>query len=227
MKTLRLVLVASLALTSSLAARAQISARAWLETYYLNPQPAALPAAIKGLTRDGYFDEAGHVALGIGFISTVFAQNPDHVDAWLTELNGLPLPEQRLIACALWQAGHPLGSDALEHLSEFSRNRAEVQRLASTPSLPVDDTPVLSSSSMNFRWGAFLATGDARHVVAILDAIGENHLDPAARTALAQNAVAHPRVLEICRAELVRAPNAVPSELRAALQETTPARPHS
>jgi hypothetical protein len=229
MKTLKLIVVASLALASSLAARAEISARAWLETYYLNPQPAALPGAIKELAREGYFDEPGHIAVGIGFISTVFAQNPAQVDRWLGELNGLPVQEQRLIACALWQAGHPLGQDTLEHLSKFSGDRTEVTRLASAPPIAVEDTPVLSPSSMNFRWGAFLATGNKNHIIAILDSIGTNQpgLDSAARAALARDAVEHPRVMEICRDELARAPQDAPSELRAALLDVTQSHPRS
>lgn len=229
MKTLKFVFVAGLALASSLAMRAEVSARAWLETYYLNPQPAGLPGAIKSLSRDGYFDEPGHIAVGIGFISTVFAQNPSKVDRWLLELNGLPLKDQRLIASALWQAGHPLGSEMLQHLGEYSTNRPAVTRLANSPAVAVDDTPVLSPSSMNFRWGAFLATGDERHVVAILDAIGTNQpgLDMAARRALAHNAAEHPRVLEICRAELARQPNGAPSELRAALLDVIKAQPRT
>ena len=36
------------------------------------------------------------------------------------------------------------------------------------------DTPVLSPSSMNLQWGAFLASGDERHVIKILEALGDN-----------------------------------------------------
>ena len=79
--------------------------------------------------------------------------------------------------------------------------------------------PVLSPSSMNLHWGAFLASGKDRHIVSILEAMGSDRpgLHVAARTALAQNAATHPRVLQICQAELAKQPEEVRSELRAAL----------
>lgn len=221
MKTLKFALVAALLLASSLAARAEVSAQAWLESYYLNPQPEQLGQAVRSLSRQGYFEKPGHTAIAIGFLSTVFAQNPQRVDGWLVEFNGLPPNHHRLIASALWQAGHPMGAQLMRTLSEHSSVAAEVHQLAAKPSVPVADTPVLSPSSMNLQWGAFLATGNERHVVAILDGIGADRpaLSKAARYALAQNAVAHSRVMEICRSQLSKQPNEVQSILRAALND--------
>jgi hypothetical protein len=203
--------------------RAEISAQAWLETYYLNPQPAQLPRQIHRLSESGYFDQPGHVPIAIGFISTIFVQHPQETEQWLLELNGLPLKHQRLIAAALWQAGHPLGAELLARFAPGVQNRADVEQLATAPSIAIDDTPVLSPSSMNLRWGAFLATGDARHIVAIFDAIGTDRpgLDESARLALARDAATHPLVMEICRAQLDHAPEEVRSVLRAAILEAS------
>ena len=219
MNLYKTLLLTSLVLAAPLAGRAEISPAAWLETYYLNPAPDELPRAIKRLAQSGYFEQPGHVALGIGFIATVFAQNPTRVDDWLLQLNGLSLSHNRLIASALWQAGHPLGPELLRLLSQNSPLRAEVERLADLPSQPIAETPVHSESSMNLQWGAFLASGDERHILCILDAIGldEPALTARARLALAQNAAAHPRVLEICRAQLERQPDEVRGVLRAAV----------
>jgi hypothetical protein len=225
MKTLKLLLVAGLALASSLAARAGVSAQAWLETYYLNPQPAELTRNISALSREGYFEKSGHTAIAIGFLSSVFAKNPDQVESWLLELRGLPANHQRLLAAAVWQAGLPLGSDLLRAHAKSSPVRADVEKLASSPSVEVLHTQVHSSSSMNLQWGAFLASGDERYIVNVLDAIGTDRpgVDAAARVALAQNAAAHPRVLDICRTQLDRQPEEVKSVLRAALNAATPA----
>lgn len=229
MKISKLFLVASLALASLPAAHAELSAQAWLETYYLDPHPAELPRAIQRLSRDGYFEQPGHIAIAIGFISTVFAQNPSQVDGWLLQLNGLPLGHQRLIAAALWQAGHPIGSEVLQMLGQTAANREQVTQLATAPSLAIEDTPVLSRSSMNLQWGAFLATGHERHIVAIIEAIGIDRpgLNSAARLALAQDAAAHPRVLEICRTQLDRQPEDVRGVLRAALNDATAGKPNT
>jgi hypothetical protein len=226
MNPIKSLLLASLALAAPLAARAEISAAAWLETYYLNPAPEELPRTIRRLAQSGYFEQPGHTALAIGFIATVFAQSPDRVDGWLVQLNGLSLRHNRLLACALWQAGHPLGPELLRLLSQNSPLREEVERLANLPSQPIAETPVHSESSMNLQWGAFLASGDERHILCIFDAIGldEPALTAKARLALAQNAAAHPRVLEICRAQLERQPEEVRGVLRAAVQAAAPAR---
>ncbi len=219
MKTLFRLTLASLALAATAALRAEISAQAWLETYYLNPQPAELPRAIENLSRDGYFARPENTAVAIGFIGTVFAQNPDRVEGWLSQLSHLPARDQRLLAAALWQSGHALGNNHLRALAQNSPVRAGVERLATLPTQVIAETTVRSPSSMRLQWGAFLASGEERHMVAILDGFGLNDasLNSAARMALAQNAAAHPRVMEICRTQLDRQPAEVQSVLRAAL----------
>jgi hypothetical protein len=221
MKTLKSLLAVGLALTSIQAARAESSAQLWLETYYVNPRPAELTANVRALSREGFFEKPGNTAMSIGFLSTIFTENPDRIDGWLIELNTLPAAHRRLITAALWQAGHPLGADRLREVDKKSSVREDVLRLADTPAQLVADTPVLSQSSMNLQWGAFLASGDERHIVQVLDAIGtgERALDHAARLALARNAANHPRVLEICRSQLERQPEEVQSVLRAALRD--------
>jgi hypothetical protein len=225
MKTLKLIIVASLTLATSLAARDEITPQAWLETYYLHQSPAQLGRAVVGLSRSGYFERPGHTAIAIGFLSTVFAKNPEKVDRWLLEFNGLPLSHHRLIASALWQAGHPMGGELLRNLGQYSSVRAEIMTLANQRAAAIADTPVLSPSSMNLQWGAFLASGNEQHITNILDGIGTDRpaLTSAARYALAQNAAAHPRVMEICRAQLDKAPNEARSVLRAALNEASTA----
>ena len=202
------------------AARAEISAQTWLETYYLHPQPALVSDSIKELSRTGYFDRPQNVAVAIGFFAALFERHPDHVDQWVQPLGSLPLAHRRLLAAALWQAGHPSAESTLRALSKGSPVRSEVEKLASIHGRTVNDTAVRSPASMRLRWGAFLATGDERHVLSILDAFGldEPALSSAARMALAQNAAAHPRVMEICRAQLDRQPDEIRGELRAALQ---------
>ena len=218
---LKSLFVASLAFTSTLAARAESSAQIWLETYYINPRPAELTANVRALSREGFFEKPGHTALGIGFLATVFAKNVERIDAWMGELNTLRPAHRRLVAAALWQAGHPLGAERLREVNQKSTVREEILRLADTPAQLVADTPVRSPSSMNLQWGAFLANGDERHIIRVLDAIGsgERALDHAARMSLARSAANHPRVLEICQAQLTRQPAEVQSVLRAALRD--------
>jgi hypothetical protein len=97
--------------------------------------------------------------------------------------------------------------------------RLQVNDLLRRGPSTVAETPVLSESSLRLQWGAFLATGNDRHVVAMLTALGTNQSDLtiAVRYALAESAAAHSRVLDICRAQLSRQPEAIRSEIRAAL----------
>lgn len=229
MKTLPRILVASLALALAASLRAEVSAQAWLESYYLNPQPAELPRAIQQLSRDGYLDRGENTATAIGFLGAIFAQHPDRVAGWLDQLGTLPAKHQRLVVSAVWQSGHSSGNDLLRRFAENSPHRPALEHLASLPRQSLAETPVRSPSSMRLQWGAFLATGDERHIVSILDAFGLNEpaLTSATRLALAQNAAAHPRVLEICRAQLERQPEEIRSELRAALSGVAAPGPRS
>jgi hypothetical protein len=105
--------------------------------------------------------------------------------------------------------------------------RAEVDRLLAAGTLSVNQTPVDSAASMNLQWGAFLASGDERHIVSVLGALGSNEpgLATSARFALARDAASHPRVLEICREQLDRQPQAIRAELRAVVDDATAQRP--
>lgn len=229
MKNPLFVLFAGVALASPLATQAAPSAEAWLETYYVNPQPGQLADSFRALSREGYFDRPGNVPVAVGFFSAVFAQNPDRVEGWLVELKGLPLRHQRLLAAALWQAGHPRGAELMRKLAANSPVQADIERLASVESRRVLDTAVLSPASMNLQWGAYLASGDERHIVNIFDAIGHNEpgLETAAAVALAQHAADHPQVMEICRTQLDRQPDEVKEVLRAAVNGSGKTKPNS
>jgi hypothetical protein len=239
MKTLRVLLVAGAASFAALAAlRADESVSAssnrgqqWLSRYYQNPRPNDFLPAVYSLSQNGYFESAGQPATAIGFFSTVFAQNPQHVNSWLARASDLPLEHRRILAAAAWKAGHPAGARQLRELSANADDqlRADLARLLDAGPVAVAQSPVLSESSMNLQWGAFLASGDERHILNVLSALGsgEPALTASARYALAQNAVSHPRVLEICWAQLARQPEAVRAEIRAALHDVSSPKPRT
>lgn len=212
-----LVLLLSFAAASSALASSP-SAEQWLNNYYQQPAPERFTSAMLELSRSGYFEEANHVPLAIGFIATVFAQNPDKVQSWLKVNQVLPVAHQRILISALWYSGNPKGAD---YLRSYSRDcdqslRASINELLnSAPSVP--NAPVQSVASLNLQWGAFLATGDTAPVRSILAALGSSHLDQDVKWSLAQNAAQHERVLAICRDELSRQPNAVQETLRAVI----------
>lgn len=233
MKTLKSVLTAGallVALTPGLRAVEAVSqsrAETWLTRYYENPRPDDLLVAVHQLSANGYFEQAGNTALAIGFFTEVFSTNPHRVRQWLDHTRDLPEAHRRILAAAAWQAGHPRG---LALMREFSANddavvQIQVSDLLRRGPASVGDTPVQSESSLRLQWGAFLATGNDRHVVAMLNALGTNErdLNLAVRYAIAQNAATHRRVMDICQAQLSRQPESVRSEIRAALKDAASA----
>jgi len=212
------LLAVLLSFASASAVASSTSAEQWLSNYYQQPAPERFTSAILELSRSGYFEEAGHVPLAIGFIATVFAQNPDKVQSWLGVSRVLPVSHQRILVAALWYSGNPKGA---EYLQAYARDcepslRANINTLiSSSPS--IKNAEVQSISSLNLQWGAFLASGDTAPVQSILAALGNTTLDRDVRWSLAQNAVQHERVLAICRDELSRQPNAVRETLRAVI----------
>lgn len=197
----------------------------WVAHYYENPRPDDFVPSVYALSRTDYFETLGQPSIAIGFFATVFAQHPQHVDYWLRETSALPERHRRILAAAAWMAGHPAGVRRLQDMgaAEDRPLREELRELLARGSEPIAGTPVLSASSMNLQWGAFLASGDERHIVNVFAALGSDQPGVArtARFALAQNAAAHPRVLDICRAQIDRQPAAIRDELRAALNAAT------
>lgn len=83
----------------------------------------------------------------------------------------------------------------------------------------IAQTPVQSEGAMYLNWGAFLADGDERHVLAVLNAFGssEPSVSASARYILAQSAASNESVMKICQAQLDKQPAPLREELRAAL----------
>jgi len=194
----------------------------WVEHYYEAPQPELVVPAVFALSHSGYFDAAGQPATAIGFLSSVFAQNPDKVADWMRAFRDLPVAHQRLTVAALWYSRLPEGERALRDRASGTSDRelrAELNQLIAEGAKPVSETPVLSESSLNLQWGAFLASGEQQHIINTLAALGsgESGLSAAAWSSLAQNAASHRRIYEICQAQLDNQPTAVRDQLRTAL----------
>jgi hypothetical protein len=194
----------------------------WLSHYYQNPEADQVVPAVFALSQSGYFDGPGQPATSIGFLSAVFSQNPDKVDGWMAAFRHLPVAHQRLVASALWYSGLPHSDRPLRALARNSASmQGDIDQLLAKGVTPVRDTAVLSESSLNLQWGAFLASGDQQHIVNALAALGSDTpgLSAKARYSLAQKAAAHQRVYEICQAELARQPANVRDQLRTALAD--------
>jgi len=219
-----LALILSLAIPASAAPNRDWAQ--WVSHYYQAPQPELVVPAVFALSQSGYFEQAGQPATAIGFLSAVFTQNPDKIAGWMRSFRDLPVAHQRLVAAALWYSGLPGNDRELRALARQSNPevRGEVEQLLAQPAVAVRASPVLSESSLNLQWGAFLASGEEQHIVNALAALGsqEAGLSSAVRTSLALKAASHQRVYEICQAQLSRQPAGVREQMRTALAEAHP-----
>jgi hypothetical protein len=216
-------LVLALAAATPAMAKSNSSWSGWIENYYLNPEADRVVPAVYALSREGYFEQAGQPATAIGFLSAIFAQNPDKAAQWVSEFRDLPVAHQRLVAAALWYSGLP---DGVTHMRNLARGsspavRAEVEGLIAWEQPSLSKTPVQSASSLNLQWGAFLASGNSQHIVSVLAALGseDRAVGSTVRVALAEKALAHPRVYEICQNEIARQPAGVREQMSTALWE--------
>jgi hypothetical protein len=216
-----LSLALALVATAPAVAESNASWSGWMENYYLNPDAEKVVPAIYALSRAGHFEQEGQPATTIGFLSAVFAQNPDKAAGWMHEFRDLPVAHQRMVAAALWYSGQPEG---VEHVRSLARGtnpgvREAVESLMAWERPSLNGAAVQSPSSMNLQWGAFLASGNPQHIVSVLAALGagEPALGAQVRAVLAEKALAHPRVYEICQAELARQPEGVREQLATAL----------
>jgi len=239
MKFIKTIVTASLLLAVSQPAFALEKLRAeesaaefntlnWINQYYKNPQPERLVQRAYILSQMGYFEQEGQPAQAIGFFAAIFAQHPAQVDGWIANLRGLPVKHQRLMAAAAWLAGQPRGASRLQELSS-GMDVATLNELMNHAPTALDQTAVVSQSSMYLQWGAYLATGKENHVIAILTAVGERApgLAESARLSLAMNAAQDERVLQICQMQLDKQPKDVQEILRAAINDATTKTPAS
>ena len=94
-----------LALIANVSAKPSQDWAGWVENYYLNPDTEKVVPAVYALSRSGYFEQAGQPATAIGFLSAVFAKNPEKVGGWMHSFRDLPAAHRRRGAAALWYSG--------------------------------------------------------------------------------------------------------------------------
>jgi hypothetical protein len=233
MKSLRLAFAAGISLIALTTLRADDGSfgKTWMSQYSQNARPDDFVQAVYSLDRAGYFDGAGQPGTAFGFFSVVFKESPSEVDGWLKDSFAfLPERHRRILAAAAWLAGNPAGTKRLRELSyDASGNMREelAYRVFAINPVAVRRIPVVSETSMNLQWGAYLASGDEQHILNIFAALGSNEpgLATSARFALAEKASAYPRVMQICREELDRQPQAIRTEIQAAVNEATLRKP--
>jgi len=199
----------------------------WLTYYYLHPRPDLTISAIHLMSGKGWLSKANPQSPLAAFLAQVFASNSDKTKAWLTELQASTEDQRIMAALALWMAHNRGSEDTLK--SEATKGSPSYQDYVR--GLLGDDRPpdflkdtISSAGFLDALWGSFLATGDERYAQRVISAlpmldtkgdVTKMLIGGAARWSLTSNAVQHPKVMEICEAELKR----LPDDQKPALQE--------
>jgi|SRR5208282_1500389 len=185
----------------------------WLTYYYQHPRPDLLVSALRFMSKDGWLQKSDAQAPLVAFLSRVFIANPDRLKGWAADVANDSEDEKVTVATALWMVD---GDKSQEVLGAITRDgpatfQVKVKSLQANrpPDLLKDE--INSPQFLDALWGAFFATGNERYVqrlisaLPMLDAEGDVMkmlIGGAAQWSLTSNAVQHPKVMEICEAEL-------------------------
>ena len=153
----------------------------------------------------------------------VFAQNAKSLTEWIEDLRKEREDRQFLAALALWFSRVDGRDRLLQRLSEGGSPRLTkyVQELRADTAPDLTTLDARSPVELDMLWASFFATGDDRYVLRVIRALSAAPQDKspaivaaAARWSLTANARQHSAVLDVCRKEMPRQPEAVAAVLR-------------
>lgn len=156
---------------------------AWINSYYQNSSPDDLPHVLDALQNGAPLDKhPAAVPALVGFLAEVFRAHPDQVSGWLAHrhLNGM-LKQTVSLALAM-DARH----DILYRLDP------ELDMWTAADPIAFESMRIHNATDLDTLWGAFMASGDARLMSPIIDALDDSHplaQDAAKDAALRQSAL--------------------------------------
>ena len=204
----------------------------WNTFYYLDPKPERTVAAIRFFSEQGAFQRAQQ-PLAV-FFGRVFAQNAKSLTEWIEDLRKEREDRQFLAALALWFSRVDGRDRLLQRLSEGGSPRLTkyVQELRADTAPDLTTLDARSPVELDMLWASFFATGDDRYVLRVIRALSAAPQDKspaivaaAARWSLTANARQHSAVLDVCRKEMPRQPEAVAAVLRDVVAKAESDRP--
>ena len=192
----------------------------WITYYYKKPEPGRVADAVLFASQSGLFKDGKAAPPFIGFLAGWFSQNWSSAESVVDALLALPAEDQPVLVLGLWYSAAP---DSKAMLARYAARMPSQEKLiaqltaSAQPSLtgiPLEQGPWV----LDALWGNFMATGRDAPVLRLMSAlpwasikgdIPRLLVGGSARWSLTSNAVQHPRVLEICRTQLSRQPEAV------------------
>lgn len=198
----------------------------WLTHYYLRPRPELVVSAVQFMSKEHLLEGNAQTPFCV-FLAQMFAANTSRMESWFGQLRNGPEDQKSALALALWWVG---SSDSKAYLKSLSKQGSDGFQNYVHELLADDHPPDLLHDEisdpglLDALWASFFASGDERYVKRIISALplinssgdtGKMLIGGAARWSLASNAFQHPKVMQICEAELKE----LPEEQRPALAE--------
>lgn len=90
----------------------------WINTYRFNPDPARVPAAMRGLARLGLLRDPESSGVFVGFLAGVLAANPDSAEEIVARLFPFPVEQHWAIVRAIGYSGLPEWQGLMTRLTE-------------------------------------------------------------------------------------------------------------
>ncbi|WP_072680082.1 hypothetical protein [Arcobacter sp. LA11] len=182
----------------------------WLTYYYLQPEPNKFEIVVKELSSIGFLERKKSLAPMGGFFSVIFRGNKNKVDKWIDFLVNLKENERKIFIMALYYSDI---KDKYEHIKKLVKTEKEKKLLFGIKKLKfinLIDMDVISAKTLDIHWGAFMASGDERHIYKIIDSLSFGGIkgkkptniliiEETAKWSLSSNAKQHKKVLDICK----------------------------
>lgn len=201
----------------------------WLTFYYQAPQPKAVPAVAASAIERRLFD-ARHAASFMGFMAGYLQHNPDMLEATLLAMQGLPEQDRQGTLVAAWLAAAPGSLEAASRRARLNDSgRRLLERANDAGIRPGDQVAPLSPYALDYMWGMFFATGDAKAVLPMVSLLAVAQ-DPngdamtmmtaaAAEWSLRSNAKQHKAIRDFCAAQIPRQPPDIAAKLKAIVEQ--------
>lgn len=181
----------------------------WMTYYYVHPQPDLIVSALLFADKQGLLTGDATAPMQ-AFTSKVFAQNPEKLKDWFSQLGSLSENGKTLIITAIWWSGSKEGKELLDSITTNlpEKPKAEFKKQIEKSPPELEKMEIESPDVLDMLWACFSATGDEKYVKRLLNVLTWSSSDSkdlpkmlivsAARWSLLSNLDQHAKVKEIC-----------------------------